>query len=61
MHYSIKINSTPEIFGNEPYYFWCVLKNDGEFHYNCGHGWAKSIEVAACDAINYYKMNINLS
>jgi len=26
---------------------------------NCGHGWAKSVEQAAEDALKYYRANID--
>lgn len=52
--YTIHINVETETFNNTAHFFWCILKRESEVQYNCGHGWAKSIESAAADAYHYY-------
>ena len=53
--YEISIMPEPEMIGDKPMYFWCIMGKSGENRYNCGHGWSESILRAAVDADDYYQ------
>lgn len=53
-YYSIEIKIEPEFFDGIPHFFWCIIKNNENTSSNVGHGWSKSIELAAKAALNYY-------
>lgn len=53
-NYNIEIATTPESFDNIPMYFWCLIQNVDGLKSNTGHGWAKSVELAATAAYDYY-------
>lgn len=53
-YYNIEIKLEPELFDGIPHYFWCIIKNTENCSSNAGHGWSKSIELAANAAFNYY-------
>lgn len=56
--YTVQISLYTELFNDIEHYFWCIFEQKNGNRYNCGHGWATSIERAASDAYYFYTTSI---